>query len=574
MTTEPEPSAARQRARPTGAARVDLGPATLRIVDAFAQELAASGCQRAYGLAGEDHVELLAALDRAGIRYVRAYHESAAVLMAAGEAQATGGCGIAIVSMSAGMSNAVNGLTHALMEQLPIIIISGQHPAAQRPFIVRQGFDVAALAAPVTKWGVALAAGSNVGQLVAKALRVALAWPQGPVYIELPAEVGSAEVAAVPCWGPRSHGGASPHPPPAPRELESSELDRLRGILLAARHPVVVVGGRQHLHLRESLELLSQRWRMPVFLTSNQKGLLDPVSPFLAGTFLNSNPERQLIDQADLLLAVNLEAFDIYSRALNLPAAVVSVSTHPIDEMFVPFAEEFVVDPCDALERLAAVAPPDAPSEWSAGDVSAHRRQVAADLARLDRVPGALTTTSVIDVLAGLLPGDATVVADAGFSKPIVAHLWPSSRPGAFIASNAFGTMGHALPTAIAFALADPGRTTIAMMGDGSLLMRVSELRVASDVGADVLIIAFLDESFTQISVKQERRGLPRVGVTLPPLSAQALGAAFGCSGVDVHTAGELRDAVVSVQAQGGPALVGVHVDNRNANPVFGYLRG
>jgi acetolactate synthase-1/2/3 large subunit len=91
-------------------------PAPQSVVESFAENLAIAGCERAYGLAGEDHVELMDALDGVGIRYVRAYNESSAVLMAAADAQVTGKVGVALVSMSAGMSNAVNGLTHALME--------------------------------------------------------------------------------------------------------------------------------------------------------------------------------------------------------------------------------------------------------------------------------------------------------------------------------------------------------------------------------------------------------------------------------------------------------------------------
>lgn len=99
--------------------------------------------------------------------------ESSAVLMASGEAQAANGYGVAIVSMSAGMSNAMNRLTHAFMEHVPLLVISGQHPAERRPFIVGQGFDVAALARPVTKWQVQVAPGTDVAQLIAKALFIA-----------------------------------------------------------------------------------------------------------------------------------------------------------------------------------------------------------------------------------------------------------------------------------------------------------------------------------------------------------------------------------------------------------------
>jgi acetolactate synthase-1/2/3 large subunit len=515
----------------------------------------------------------MAALDLAGIRYVRAYNESSAVLMAAGEAQASGGYGVAIVSMSAGMSNAVNGLTHALMEQVPLLVISGEQPAARRPFIIRQGFEVASLARSVTKWQVQVSPGMDVGQLLAKALYIASERPKGPVYVELPAEVGRGQASTDPRWAARVRTQASAVPHARPPGLTETEIRELRDAASSAKRPLIIVGGRQHLDLAGPLDKLSRSLRAPVLVTPNQKGCVAPLAEYSAGVFLNSNPDRHLLERSDLVLAVNLEAFDIYSGPLNVDAQIISLSSAPIAETFIPFAAEYVADPVDSIARLVASGRPGA-SEWTAGDVRHYREQLAADLTKLDHVPGALTTSDVVGVLGERVPADANVVADAGFAKPIVVHLWPSTRPGSFFASNAFGTMGHALPTAIALKLADPSRPTLALMGDGSLLMRAGELQAAADAGASLVAVVFLDRSFTQIAVKQQRRGLAPVGVDLPKLSAASVGAAFGWHGADVQTDAELSDAVAAALQRNQPTLIGAHIDNTNASEVFGYLRG
>jgi acetolactate synthase I/II/III large subunit len=543
------------------------------IVQAFAQHLHMAGCRRAYGLAGEDHVELMAALDAIGVRYVRAYNESAAVLMAAADAQASGSFGVAIVSMSAGMSNAINGLTHAYMEQVPVLVVSGQQPAAERPFIVRQGFDVEALAKPVTKWQTKVATGTDVGRLLAKAVFVATERPCGPVYVELPADVGLTEARTDARWQPRLHQQAALSPHALPRRLDDAEFAHLDDVMASALRPLLIVGGRSHLDLAVPVADLARGRRMPVLVTPNQKGVVPPGSPYYTGVFLNGSPERQLLDQADRVLAVDLEAFDIYSRAIEGDGQIVSLSSTPIAETFIAFSEEFVGDPVDTLRRLSQSAA-GARSEWTDADVRQYREGLRADLAKLDRVPGALSTTDAATVLANTIPADATVVADAGFSKPILVHLWEPSRPSSFYASNAFGTMGHALPTAIALKLHDPSRPTVAVMGDGSLLMRAGELQTAVDAGVDPVVVVFLDRSFTQIAVKQERRGLSHLGVDLPVLSAEAFGDAFGCTGADVHGADDLADELTAALCRRTPSVIGVHVDNSNANAVFGYLRG
>ena len=358
------------------------------IVQAFAQHLHMAGCRRAYGLAGEDHVELMAALDAVGVRYVRAYNESAAVLMAAADAQASGSFGVAIVSMSAGMSNAINGLTHAYMEQVPVLVVSGQQPAAERPFIVRQGFDVEALAKPVTKWQTKVATGTDVGRLLAKAVFVATERPCGPVYVELPADVGLTEARTDARWQPRLHQQAALSPHALPRRLDDAEFAHLDDVMASALRPLLIVGGHSRLDLAVPVADLARGHRMPVLVTPNQKGVVPPGSPYYTGVFLNGSPERQLLDQADRVLAVDLEAFNIYSRAIEGDGQIVSLSSTPIAETFIAFSEEFVGDPVDTLRRLSQSAA-GARSEWTDADVRQYREGLRADLAKLDRVPGA-----------------------------------------------------------------------------------------------------------------------------------------------------------------------------------------
>lgn len=545
------------------------------ITDVLAECLHASGCRRVYGLVGEDHIELLASLEQVGIRYVRAYNESSAVLMASADAQATGTCGVVVVSMSAGMSNAVNGLAHAFMEQVPLIVISGQLAGAERPFIVRQGFDVESLARPVTKWQVRAAPGVNMSQLVAKALYVAHEVPKGPVYLEVPSEVGRGETnGADKRWFPRIDQEQSSAPHYRPRQLDRSEIEYLRDKLVSARRPIIILGGRQHLELNELLNALSSQLRAPTFVTTNQKGSIDPQADYFAGVFLNSNPEVQLLEQSDLILAINLAAFDIYSRRWNFDAEVVSLSVGPIAETVIPFNHEFVGDPGQAMATLLEDAGLVGNSTWTAEDVRAYRDGLVSALTKLDHCAGAMTTSDVVSVLQKVIPNDSNLVVDAGFSKPIITHLWPTGRPNSFFASNAFGTMGHALPTAIALALVNPDRTTLAIMGDGSLLMRAGELQAAADAGVSLIVVALLDQSFTQIAVKQERRGMEPIGVRLPVVSGTAIGAAFGCTGADVETAAEFEEALVTARHSDVPYLIGVHISNASASNVFGYLRG
>jgi thiamine pyrophosphate-dependent acetolactate synthase large subunit-like protein len=270
---------------------------------------------------------------------------------------------------------------------------------------------------------------------------------------------------------------------------------------------------------------------------------------------------------------VNFEAFDIYSSGLAPSGVTLSLAGTAISDTFIAFSREIVGDPVDALERLGGRGVCTA-SEWTEDEIRGYRSQVRSELMRLDRVDNGLSVTDAVGALADALPGGAAVVADAGFSKPLLLHLWEPAKPKLFYASHSFGTMGHALPTAIALKLHSPDRPTVAVMGDGSLLMRVGELQTAADALVNPIVVVFMDGSLTQIAIKQTRRGLPKTGVDLPKLSAEAIATAFGCVGLDVYTAEDIGKAMAAALTSREVSVIGVHVDNRNANDVFEYIRG
>jgi thiamine pyrophosphate-dependent acetolactate synthase large subunit-like protein len=134
-------------------------------------------------------------------------------------------------------------------------------------------------------------------------------------------------------------------------------------------------------------------------------------------------------------------------------------------------------------------------------------------------------------------------------------------------------TMGYSIPAAVAARRAG-ARPVLGFLGDGSLLMRATELMVSAGDGAPAVFVVMMDRALTQIEVKQERRKLASVGVSLPPVSCAKLAEALDIDGVDVESADELR-AAVSKGLQGDrPLLIGVLVDPAPSRVLFDVLRG
>lgn len=559
----------------------------------FARILHSLGIRRVYGLPGEDHMTLLEAIAAAGLHYYTTYNESSAVVMAGTDAMLTGLPGVALLSMAPGLSNAMNGLLHAYLDELPVLVVSGQHPAGRAPLVVRQGFDLTGLVGPVTKWQARIAASADLPLVVGKAVEEATSGRPGPVYLELPEEVATAPrpaneagVAAVvdrlasrfrsrSRWSAEDLPSGAGSEPPVPRSgLKAVAFSGTSAILAArlsqARHPVLIVGGHRRRLSRATVERFAEEFRLPVLTSTRQMGLVPRQFPYAAGTFLNGRLEARLLSRSDLVVMVDPEAFDFYNRPWSFDADTVAL----VDDHFAEWVNQFdaclVADPEVVLGQLAHVGSP-AESRWDPAEIESYRKELRAAL--LEPRSGGISVAQAVDAALAPWPQDGYLVADAGFAKPLVVMLSEPSLPDHVLTSNGLSTMGFAIPAALA-AYRAGAVNILAFVGDGSLLMRATELAALAGARASVVIVAMLDRALTQIEVKQRRRGLQPVGVDLPPLSCAKLGAALGVDGVDVDNAEDLEQWVAKGFRDGRPTLVGALVDSKPSRELFELLRG
>jgi acetolactate synthase I/II/III large subunit len=545
----------------------------MTIARQMAAVLTGLGIRRVYGLPGEDHMALLDAFVDAGLEYCTAYNESSAAIMAATDAQLTGRPGVVVLSLAPGVSNGVNGLLNTYLEEVPLILISGQHPAGQLPFVVRQGFDIDQLVTPFTKWRAKLTADMDIPSVLGRAVDEAMSGRQGPVYLEVPDAVATSESRATDADVERTVSqlrarweGIGRGSPIAP---DQSALDQLALRLGQAQRPALVIGGRHRRVTPETLAAFAEAFRVPVFSSSRQKGVIHSGSPFFAGTFLNGRLEKELLDDADLVLMIDPESFDFYNKAWCFSAPAIAITDAAFSEWGNPFDARMVIDPEWTLRAL--IERGGGASQWTAADVSGYRTKLRDTLLAGD--PDEFSVARAVDAALDAWPRDGYITADAGFSKPLILMLSDLTEPDHFLASNALSTMGYSIPAAVAARRAG-ARPVLGFLGDGSLLMRATELMVSAGDGAPAVFVVMMDRALTQIEVKQERRKLASVGVSLPPVSCAKLAEALDIDGVDVESADELR-AAVSKGLQGDrPLLIGVLVDPAPSRVLFDVLRG
>jgi acetolactate synthase I/II/III large subunit len=528
----------------------------------IARYLASRGIRRVYGLPGEDHMGLLAALGAEGLDYVGAREETAACMMACADIQQSGLPAVALVTLAPGLTNAINGIANAYLDQLPLIVLCGQHPIERGSSIIRQQLDNRTVVQGVTK--AFFAATRSINHDLSRAFATACESPPGPVLVEVRDEIAQSQAADdLQGWTAPAIEAAASWAVPAQIAAE----------LASASHPAILIGpGLGGDGLDALASSISRTLRAPVFVTPSAGGRVAPDNPWFGGTFLNGNMEASILSHCDAILTVDLRANEIFNRPWPY-VPIVSIAAHRDTEQFFPRSHEVVGSTPALLSSLAKrLDGSRVVSSWTVDDVATHRCQVESNFVGPE---SALTIPAAIKLIRERMPSDTRIAVDAGFGKPLLAYLWTTNSWPAYFSSSGLSTMGYAIPATNALQLTSPpGRRVVGFMGDGSLLMRASEITVAVELKLPCIYVAWMDAALTQIGIKQRRAGLPQVGTTIPDYSCRKIAEAFGAVGYDATSIAELASALEKVLAQSSPALIGAHVDQSRSAEWFELLRG
>ena len=200
------------------------------------ETLVAEGVEYLFGNPGTTELPLIDALeDYPSIRYVLALQEAAAVSMADAWAQAAGRTGVANLHVGPGLGNAMGSLYNAWEGRTPLVVTAGQQDTRYRLREPVLWHDLAAMAAPVTKWSVQAESADELPELLHRAFKIAQDPPTGPVFAALPFNVMNERTARAPIPPSRIWRRAAPDPDGV------AEAARL---LLAAERPAVFAGDR------------------------------------------------------------------------------------------------------------------------------------------------------------------------------------------------------------------------------------------------------------------------------------------------------------------------------------------
>ncbi len=542
--------------------------------DAIVRALAEAGARLMFGVpGGGPNLDVVGAAATVGLHFVLAHGETAAVIMAATYADLTGTPGAVLVTRGPGLASAVNGIAHAALDRLPVVVIADTVPAGASR-VSHQRIDQAALGRSVAKAAIAVGR-RRPGEVAARIVRTALAAPPGPVIANMddsapgPVDAPGSDSSAAEGTAPKDGG---------PPTLASDASSFLAGALRAARRPVLLLGTGAIPRTAAIRAALAGRG-IPTLHTYRARGIIPDSAAEAAGLLTGGTMEWPLLAAADLIIGLGVDEAEMIPAPWDYPARTILI-TEPAASTpstagyrgYFTGATAVRMPLALAAEALAAGPGHDwAPAAGHAVKTDAAARLAAAAIAS----PGLLAPQQVVATARACTPPETIATVDAGAHMLVAMPLWEVPEPLRLLVSSGLATMGYALPAAIAAALCAPQVPVVAFTGDGGLGMTLAEIETAVRLRLRVIVIVFNDAALSLIKLKQKPAGHGGdEAVSYHPVSFAAAATAMGAAAAAVTTEQGLATALAAALRRPGPTVIDASIDPAGYLAVMDLSRG
>jgi acetolactate synthase-1/2/3 large subunit len=551
------------------------------------------GIRHVFGLCGHTNIAVLAAMEHSQVELVNVRHEQVASHAADGYARMTGRASVVLTHLGPGLTNAATGVANAALDCIPMVVIAGDVPSHYFGRHPHQEVNLHADASqyeiyrPFVKRAWRVGRAHLLPEILQRAFTIAESGQPGPVLVSVPMDVFSERIDPALFDRPYS----SPDCPARP-SLDAAVAERIVAALAAAERPVVYAGGGVLLS-RAADELMAfvDHMGIPVAHSLMGKGLLPDDHPLVLGMtgFWGTELVNQTCLAADWILALGTRFKEADSSSwypgytFDIPKTkLIHVDIEP-GEIGRNYPAEIgaVADLRSALAALNECARRRVPKGIRRPEVVARiadfRREFGRrnqDLVRSEAFP--MMPERILAEVRELLPRDAVITTDVGWNKNGVGQQFPVFTPGSVLTPGGFATMGFGPPAAIGAKIAAPARTVISLVGDGGFGQNPALLATAVERKLGIVWLVMNNNAFGTIAGLQKAHFNTTYGTTFGPNDASArpnyadVARAYGCEGVRISAAAELKPVLKGALASGKPFVIDVPMKN-NPTPTTGH---
>ncbi|HEU0118413.1 MAG TPA: acetolactate synthase 3 large subunit [Alphaproteobacteria bacterium] len=420
------------------------------------------------------------------ITHVLVRHEQGAAHAAEGYARSTGKVGVVLVTSGPGATNAVTGLTDALLDSIPIVCLTGQVPTHLIGNDAFQEADTTGITRPCTKHNYLVKDVNKLAQTVHEAFHVARSGRPGPVVIDLPKDVQFADgIYQPPQVAEKSHYQPQTKP-------DMAQIEKAVELMAKAERPIFYTGGGVINSGSRASELLTEFVHMTGFpCTSTLMGLgAYPMSDkqFLGMLGMHGTYEANLaMHDCDVMINIGARFDDRVTGKLSgfspkskkIHADIDPSSINKTVNVDIPV----VGDATSILEAMIGV--------WKSRGYKANQEKLhqwwqqigewqKRDCLKYEQTGNVIKPQYALERLRELTKGRETfITTEVGQHQMWAAQFLRFEKPHHFMTSGGLGTMGYGLPAAVGVQMAHPDALVVDVAGEASILMNIQEMSTA-----------------------------------------------------------------------------------------------
>ncbi|MEM9355530.1 MAG: acetolactate synthase 3 large subunit [Pseudomonadota bacterium] len=505
------------------------------------------------------------------VRHILVRQEGGAVHAAEGYARSTGKVGVVLVTSGPGATNAVTGLTDALMDSIPVVCITGQVPTHLIGSDAFQECDTVGITRSCTKHNYLVKSTDDLARVLHEAFYGARSGRPGPVVIDIPKDVQFATGNYV---GPSNiqHKTYQPQLKAQPTQIEQAVK-----LMASAKRPIFYTGGGVINSGPKASQLLRELVKLTGYpVTSTLMGLgAFPASSkeWLGMLGMHGTYESNMaMHDCDVMIAIGarfddritgrLDAFSPNSKRIHIDIDPSSIGKNVRADIPIIGDCAYVME--DLISEWKSQAPQVDKSAqkqwWKQIDTWRGRKSLA-----YKKSDDFIMPQYAVERLHELTKDRETyITTEVGQHQMWAAQFIHFDKPNRWLTSGGLGTMGYGLPAAIGVQLAHPKALVVDVAGDASILMNIQEMSTAIQYGLPVKVMILNNQYMGMVRQWQQllhgNRYSESYTESLPDFVK--LADAYGATGMICDSPTDLDDAILQMINTPGPVLFDCRVAN------------